>query len=87
MIEEDLSRVEEGVTKSTYRLDVDFERCDDKDEKSAPKFILCSTYYKEEATIKPKAILQPKERSKERNPQTERENFCLHVLWLCWSLG
>jgi c-di-GMP-binding flagellar brake protein YcgR len=28
MIEEDLSRVEENATKSTYRLGVRFERCE-----------------------------------------------------------
>jgi hypothetical protein len=46
MIEEDLSRVEESETKSTYRLGVIFERCEDKGEKSAPKFIPSSTYHK-----------------------------------------
>jgi hypothetical protein len=44
MIEEDLSQVEESATKSTYRLGVGFERCEDKGEKSAPKFIPSSTY-------------------------------------------
>jgi Glu-tRNA(Gln) amidotransferase subunit E-like FAD-binding protein len=34
MIEDDLSRVEESATKSTYKLDVGFERCKDKDERS-----------------------------------------------------
>jgi hypothetical protein len=43
MIEEDLSRVEKSATKSTYRLGVDFERCENKGEKSAPKFIPSST--------------------------------------------
>jgi hypothetical protein len=52
MIEEDLSRVKESATKSIYRLGVGFERCEDKGEKSAPKFIHSSTYHKEEATIK-----------------------------------
>jgi hypothetical protein len=37
MIEEDLSWVEESATKSTYRLGIGFERCEDKGEKSAPK--------------------------------------------------
>jgi hypothetical protein len=46
IIEEDLSRVEESETKSTYRLGVIFERCEDKGEKSAPKFIPSSTYHK-----------------------------------------
>jgi predicted nuclease with TOPRIM domain len=30
LIEDDLSRVEESVTKSTYKLGVRFERCEDK---------------------------------------------------------
>jgi hypothetical protein len=53
MTEENLSRVEESAAKSTYRLSVGFERCEDKGQKSAPKFIPNSTYHKEEATIKP----------------------------------
>jgi hypothetical protein len=40
MVEEDLSQVEENATKSDYRLSVGFERCEDKGEKSTPKFIL-----------------------------------------------
>jgi hypothetical protein len=46
MIDEDLSWVEESATKSTYRLGVDFQRCENKGEKSAPKFIPSSTYHK-----------------------------------------
>jgi hypothetical protein len=49
MIKEDLSRVEESATKSTYRLGVAFDRC----EKSAPKFIPSSSYHKEEEALKP----------------------------------
>jgi predicted nuclease with TOPRIM domain len=45
MIEEDLSRGEESATKSTYKLSVSFERCENKGEKSAPKFIFSSTYH------------------------------------------
>jgi hypothetical protein len=52
MIEVNLSQVEKSATKSPYRLSVGFERCEDKDEKSASKFIPNSTYYKKEATIK-----------------------------------
>jgi hypothetical protein len=52
MIENDLSQVEESATKSTYKLAVGFERCEDKGEKSAPKFIPSSNYHKEEAIIK-----------------------------------
>jgi hypothetical protein len=52
IIEEELSRVEKSAIKSTYKLGIGFERCQDKGEKSAPKFIASSTYHKEEATIK-----------------------------------
>jgi hypothetical protein len=69
MIEDDLSRVEESATKSIYKLGVGFERCEDKDEKSAPKFIPSSTYHQEEKIIKftkahypsnPKPFFNPK---------------------------
>jgi hypothetical protein len=43
MIEENLSRVEESATKSIYRLGVGFEKCENKGEKSGPKFIPSST--------------------------------------------
>jgi hypothetical protein len=39
MIEDDLSRVEESATKTTYKLGIGFGRCEDKGEKSAPKFV------------------------------------------------
>jgi hypothetical protein len=52
IIEEDLNRVEESATKSTYKLGVGFERCEDKGEKSAPKFVPSSNYHKEEEIIK-----------------------------------
>jgi hypothetical protein len=48
MIEEDLSLIEESVTKSTYKLDVSFKRCEDKGEKIALKFVSSSNYHKEE---------------------------------------
>jgi hypothetical protein len=52
MVEDNLSRVEESATKSTYKLGVGFEMCEDKGKKSAPKFIPSSTYHQEEKTIK-----------------------------------
>jgi hypothetical protein len=52
MIEDDLSRVEESATKSTYKLGVGFEKCENKAVKSAPKFVPTSNYHKEEKTIK-----------------------------------
>jgi hypothetical protein len=51
MIEEDLSRVEESATKSTYKLGVGFVRCEDKCEKSAPKFVPSSNYHIEEEAL------------------------------------
>jgi hypothetical protein len=84
MIEEDLSRVEESATKSTYRLGVGFERCEDKGEKSDPKFIPSSTYHKEEATIKstkahypsnPKSSFNPKREVRKETPKPREEAF------------
>jgi hypothetical protein len=71
MIEEDLSWVEESATKFTYRLGVCFERCEDKGEKSAPKFIPSSTYHKEEATIKPTKAHYPSNPKPSFNPKRE----------------
>jgi hypothetical protein len=84
MIEEDLSRVEESTTKSTYRLGVGFGRCEDKGEKSAPKFIPSSTYHKEEAIIKstkahypsnPKPSFNSKREAKKEIPKPRDEAF------------
>jgi hypothetical protein len=47
IIEDDLSHVDESATKSTYKLSIDFERCKDKGEKRAPKFVPTSNYHKE----------------------------------------
>jgi uncharacterized Fe-S cluster-containing MiaB family protein len=52
MTEEDLSRVEESATKSTYKLGIGFERCEDKTEKSAPKFVPSSNYHQDEEALK-----------------------------------
>jgi hypothetical protein len=68
---EDLSQVEKSATKSTYRLDVGFERCEDKDEKSAPKFIPSSTYHKEEETIKSTKAHYPSNPKPSFNPKRE----------------
>jgi hypothetical protein len=82
MIENDLSRVEESATKSTYKLGVEFEKYDDKGEKSAPKFIPSSNYQKEEATIKstkthyssiPKPSFNPKREVRKEAPSQERK--------------
>jgi hypothetical protein len=84
MIKEDLSWVEESATKSTYRLGVGFERCEDKGEKGALKFIHSSTYHKEEATIKsinahypsnPKLLFNPKREAKKETPKPREKSF------------
>jgi hypothetical protein len=49
---EDMNRVKYSATKSTYKLGVEFERCEDKGEKSALKFFPTSNYHKEEEIIK-----------------------------------
>jgi hypothetical protein len=84
MIEEDLSRVEESASKSTYRLGVGFERCEDKGEKSAHKFISSSTYHKGEAAIKstkphypsnPKPSFNSKIEARKKTPKSREESF------------
>jgi hypothetical protein len=84
VIEEDLSMVEECAAESTYRLGVDFERCEDKGVKSDLKFIPSSTYHKEEATIKstkahypsnPKPYFNPKREVRKETSKPREEAF------------
>jgi hypothetical protein len=84
MIEEVLSWVEESAIKSTYRLGVEFERCENKGEKSAPNFIPSSSYQKEEATIKsikahypsnPKPSFNLKREVRKETPKPREEAF------------
>jgi hypothetical protein len=84
MIEEDLSRVEESATKSIYRLSVGFERCEDKGEKSAPKFISSSTYHKEEATIKSTKSHYPSNPKSSFNPKREAMSRERKLLFVCF---
>jgi hypothetical protein len=85
MIEEDLSWVEESATKSTYRLDVGFERCEKKGEKSAPMFVPSFSYHKEEEALKPskahypsnlKPSFNPKREASNETPSRERKLLC-----------
>jgi hypothetical protein len=71
MIEEDLSWVEESATKSTYRSGVGIERCKKKGEKSALKFILSSSYHKEEEALKPTKAHYPSNSKSSFNPKRE----------------
>jgi hypothetical protein len=84
MIEDDLSRVEDSATKSTYKLGVDFERYEDKGEKSALKFVSTSNYHKEEETIKSvkthypsntKSSFNPKREVRKETPKPREEAF------------
>jgi hypothetical protein len=89
MIEEDLSRVEKSATKSTYRLGVGFERCEDKGEKSVPKFIPSSTYHKEESTIKPTKAHYPSNPKLSFNPKREvrKETKPREEAFICMFCG
>jgi hypothetical protein len=93
MIEDDLSRVEESATKSTYKFGVGFERCEDKAEKSPPKFIPTSNYHKEEETIKstkihypsnPKTSFNPTREVWKETPKPRAEDF---VCMFCGCVG
>jgi hypothetical protein len=84
MIEHDLSQVEESATKSTYKLGVGFERCENKGEKSAPKFVVSSNYHKEEESLKPikthypsnpKPSFNPKSGLKKNTPNPSKEVY------------
>jgi hypothetical protein len=71
MIEDDLSRVKESVSKFTYKLGSRFERCEDKGEKSAPKSIPSSNYHKEGEALKPTKIHYPSNPKPPFNPNSE----------------
>jgi hypothetical protein len=71
IIEDDLSRVEDSVTKSTYKLGVGFERCENKGEKSDPKFVLSSNYHKEEESLKPTNTHYPSNPKPSFNPKRD----------------
>jgi hypothetical protein len=88
MIEEDLNRVEECATKSTYKLGIGSERCEKKMSRVLLNlFLALATIKKKKHSNQPKlithpiqTILQPKERCEERIPQVGRGSFCLHIL-------
>jgi hypothetical protein len=69
MIGDDLSHVEESATKFTYKLGVGFERCGNKVEKRAPKFVPTSNYHKEEETIKSTKLHYPSSPKSSFNPK------------------
>jgi hypothetical protein len=93
LIEEDLSRVEESATKSTYKLDIGFKRYEKKGEKSVHKFVPSSNYHKEEETLKPikthypsnpKPSFKSKRDVKKETPKYIEETF---VCMFCGRTG
>jgi hypothetical protein len=99
MIEDDLIQVEKSAIKSTYKLGISFERCEDKGKKSVYKFIPTSTYHKEAATIKPtkthypsnpKPSFNPKREVRKETPSQEMKLLCacfVTVLVTCMSFA
>jgi hypothetical protein len=87
MIEEDLSRVEESASKSTHRLDVEFERCEKKGEKTAPKFVPSSSYHKEEEALKPTKAHYPSNPKRETRKETPKPREEVFVCMFCGRAG
>jgi hypothetical protein len=90
MIEDDLNHVEESATKSTYKLGVGFERCEDKGEKGAPKYVPSSNYPKEEETIKSTKTHYPSNPKPSFNPKREvRKETLMHreEAFICMFCG
>jgi hypothetical protein len=87
MIKDDLSRVEKSAIKSTYKLGIGFERCEDKGEKNASKFIPSSTFHQDEKIIKsieahhpsnPKPSFNPKKEVRKETPKLiEEASVCI----------
>jgi hypothetical protein len=93
IIEDDLSRVEESATKSTYKLGLAYESCEEKGEKRAPMFVPTSNYHKEEETIKstkthypssPKSSFNPKREVRKETPKTRDDTF---ICMFCGRAG
>jgi hypothetical protein len=79
IIDENLNRVEESATKSTYRLGVGFKRCEKKGEKSALKFVPSSSYHKEEEALKPTKAYYPSNPKSSFNPKREARKETLKL--------
>jgi hypothetical protein len=92
MIDEDLSQIDECVTRSIHKIGLGYERCEDKDEIST-KFVPSSTYSDEEETLKakqipyppnPKPSFNPKRGVKREFPKPREEAF---VCMFCGRTG
>jgi hypothetical protein len=70
MIEEDLSRVEESATKSTYKLGVVFESCEERVRRVLPNsFASPPTTKRKQQSNPPKHTTHPTQ----SHPSTQRE--------------
>jgi hypothetical protein len=74
-------------------LSVGFERCEKKGEKSAPKFVLSSSYHKEEESLKPtkshypsnpKSFFNPKRKARKETPKPREKAF---IYMFCGCAG
>jgi hypothetical protein len=83
------------VQPNPHKLGVGFERCEDKGEKSAPKFVTSSNYHKEEETLKfikthypsnPKPSFNPKREVRNKTPRQERKFLfaCFVAVLVTW---
>jgi hypothetical protein len=72
MIKEDLSRVDEFVTRYMHKLGLGYERCKDKGEIST-KFLPTSTYKDEEEILKAKQIPYPPNPKPSFNPKRAKK--------------
>jgi ferredoxin len=82
MIEEDISWVDECVTRSIHKLGLGYERCENKGEIST-KFVPSSTYNDEKETLKAKQIpypLNPKPSFNLKRAQKQTTNSSMHNL-------
>jgi hypothetical protein len=92
MIEEDLSRVDECVTRSIHKLGLDYERCEDKGEISI-KFVPSSTYKDKEETLKDKQIPYPPNSKSSLNPKRAQKQTTnpsmsnLDSIYMCMFCG
>jgi hypothetical protein len=89
IIKDELNHVKESATKSTYKLGIGIERCEDKGVKSVPKFDPSSSYHKEEETLKstkahypsnPKPSFKPKREVRKETPKPREEAFMSYLI-------
>jgi hypothetical protein len=92
MIKDDLSRVEECATKSTYRLGVGFEKCDGRVLPSS--FLAPRTTKRKQQSNPSKLTTLPTQREKQekRPPSRERKLLCacfvaVLVTWMSFASG